>query len=176
MIIDDLIGLVTRPILGVWGIICWLVTAWCEVIVNILSILAWLSLFAAVVLVYLNPANLFAATIVSVISMALFADMEFFKLVEFWLSGKGYTIPPAKFVGEVVGTVFTFIFSFGFLFAMLLFYYPAQWAFTGVILIVSLSVISTIARYVKHFLAMLKDQIGGTSSAPSASGTTQKAK
>ncbi len=158
-VVEDMAGFFTKPLLGLWGIIRWLVDTWCELIVTVLSILGWLAAIAAFLLMAMNM-WLFGG-IALVTALCFFVGKEFFKLVEFWLSGKGYTIPPAKFVGDIVGTVIGFVLLYGLLLAMYIFIFPMNWLLAAIIVFASMSVLSSISRFIKNFLAMIKDQMAG---------------
>ncbi|MDD5340064.1 MAG: hypothetical protein PHV13_02335 [Candidatus ainarchaeum sp.] len=157
--VEDIAGFLVKPLLGIWGIIIWLVEAWCELIVTALAILGWLAAIAAFFLMA-TGAWLFGG-IALVAALFLFAGREFFNLVEFWLSGKGYTTAPAKFVGDIVGTIIGFALFYGLLLAVYIFLFPMNWLLAAIIVFASKSVLSSIARFIRHFLAMLKDQVGG---------------
>ena len=157
--VEDIAGFLVKPLLGVWGIIIWLVETWCELIVTVLSLLGWLAAIAAFFLMS-TGAWLFGG-IALVAALFLFAGNEFFKLVEFWLSGKGYTTAPAKFVGDIVGTAIGFVFLYGLLFGIYVFLLPMNWLLAMILVFAPKSVLSSIARFIRHFLAMLKDQVGG---------------
>ncbi len=162
--VEDIAGFLVKPLLGVWGIIIWLVETWCELIVTVLSILGWLAAIAALLLMAMGM-WLFGG-IALVVALLLFAGRDFFKLVEFWLSGKGYTTAPAKFVGDIVGTAIGFVLLYGLLLAMYVFLLPMDWLLAAIIVFASMSVLSSISRFIKNFLAMIKDQMAGKPAAP----------
>ncbi len=157
-VLEDVAGFFTRPLLGLWGVIRWLVDTWCEIIVTVLSVFGWLAAIAAFLLMS-TGAWLFGV-IALVVALSLFAGREFLKLLEFWLSGKGYTIPPARFVSDLVGTAIGFVLIYGILFAVFIFY-PAGWLLALIIVFASKSVLSSVSRFIRHFLAMIKDNMGG---------------
>lgn len=169
--LEDMAGFFTKPLFGLWGVILWLVDTWCELIVTALTILGWLAAIAAFALMAMGM-WLFGG-IALVIALFLFADKEFFKLVEFWISGKGYTLPPPKFVGDIMGTVIGFVLLYGLLLGMYIFILPMDWLLAAIVVFASMSVVSSLARFTKNFLAMIKDQMSGK---PVAAAPVQKPK
>lgn len=172
-VVEEIAGFFTRPLLGLWGIIRWLVDTWCEIIVTVLSVFGWLAAIAAFLL--MSTGMWLFGVVALIIALSLFAGRESFKLLEFWLSGKGYTIPPAKFVSDIVGTAIGFILLYGILFAIFIFY-PAGWLLALILLFASKSVLSSVSRFIRNFLAMIKDQMGGKPSEakPPAAASGQK--
>jgi len=157
-LVEDAAGVLVKPIFGAWGIIVWLVTTWCELIVNILSVFAWLSWIGALLL--MAAGQLVFGGFVLAFSLFLFADREFFKLVEFWLGGKAYTMPPAKFVGDMVVTAIAFVIIMGVLFLLWLIV-PLPLLLALPLALAPLMILLSLSRYAKHILAMVKDQMAG---------------
>lgn len=180
--IGDVIRFFTGIIFGFWDILLWLVRTWCELIVSVLSLLGWLLVIGSVLV--LTGGDFLAGAAAYAFALCLMAVGHAFRLLDFWLSEKSYTVHPEAFVGDVVGTVFGFIIIFGGLLALWYFVFPADLLIISTVALAPVSILDSLARFTKNFLATMKDKLkpkpkpaekqaeGGASNAVSAAAAS----
>jgi hypothetical protein len=155
--LGDVVGFFSGLVFGFWDMLTWLVRTWCELIVSLLSILGWLLVIASVLVLLSGDMTMGAAIYVA--AFAFLACSQLFRLLDFWLSEKRYTVAPEAFVGDVLGTVFGFIVIFGLLFAVWYFVYPADLLLVSIAALAPISILNSLSRFTKNFLATLKDKL-----------------
>ncbi len=157
MLLNDAIGYVGKIVLGWWGIICWLARTWCELISTGCSMIGWLVMLISTYLLFTN--QIIFGAVLYFAAFGFFIIRDLFKLVDFWLSEKKYTVSPESFVGDLVGSVVSFVILFGMMFGIWLFIYPAQWLLVITLELIPLTVLSTVSRAIRNFVAMTKDKL-----------------
>lgn len=175
MPLDDVVGSFGKIVLGWWGIICWLARTWCELISTGCSIIGWLVMLVSTSLLLTN--QLLFGGILFFVGFGFFMVRDLFKLVDFWLSEKKYTVSPESFVGDLVGSAISFVILFGALLAIWVFVYRVPWLLIITLELIPLTLLSTVSRAIRNFVAMTKDKlIGGKSTEPpkGPSGITKK--
>lgn len=155
--IGDVIRFFTGIVLGFWDILLWLVRTWCELIVSVLSLLGWLLVIGSVLV--LNGGDFLPGAVAYALALCFMAVGHAFRLLDFWLSEKSYTVHPEAFVGDVVGTAFGFIIIFGGLLALWYFVFPADLLLISAVALAPVSILDSLARFTRNFLATMKDKL-----------------
>jgi hypothetical protein len=168
----DVIGFFSRAVFGFWDLTIWLVRTWCELIVSLLSIFGWLLAIAGVLILFTDQWILGMAAYA--LALAFMVGSEVFKLLDFWISDRRYTVPPEKFVGDVVGTVIGFVLVFGGLLAFWYFLLPEPWLLVLTVALAPISLIRSGSRILKNFLATMKDKLAPRPPPPQSGTQTIK--
>lgn len=154
---NGVIASITGVVFGFWDIVLWLVRTWCELIVTALSLLGWLLVIGSMLLVF--SYQLWPGVAAYALGMAFFVGRDIFKLLDFWLSDKRYTVTPEAFVGDIVGTAILFVLVFGLLLAIWYFIFPDDLLFVPTVALAPIYVLGSLSRFARNFLATMKDKL-----------------